>query len=569
MNILGISCYYHDSAACLLQDGKIVAAAEEERFNRDRYSPVFPINAINFCLQFKDLTVYDIDYIGFYEKPFLKFGRVTVDHLRSWPVSLKNFMDVMPNWLSDRLILPLTLKEELGYKGKVLFIKHHMSHASSTFLVSPFEESAILTVDGIGEWATTTYGFGKGNNIKILKEINYPDSLGLLYATVTTYLGFKVFEGEGKVMGLSSYGKPKYIDKFREIVEVKPDGSFKLDLRYFAFNKGTRMYSKRFVETFGEEREPESKIEERHYDIAASLQKFVEETLVAIARNLHKEIKLDKLCLAGGVFLNCVANSKILEETPFKEIFIQPAAGDCGGAVGVAAYIYNSILGKPRNYVMTDAYLGPEFPLNQIKRALLNSGLHFKELSEPELVKYIAERISRDKIVGWFQGRMEFGPRALGNRSILANPRNPNMLELLNSKVKKRESFRPYAPAVLEENVSEYFQLKGLSPFMLLSPLVKEEKRAIIPAVTHVDGTARVQTVSKKTNPKFWQLIKEFEKITGVPVVVNTSFNVRGEPIVCTPQEAINCFQKTQMDCLALGNYVVEKEDDKGEVNKI
>jgi len=561
MNILGISCYYHDSAACLLQDGKIVAAAQEERFNREKYSSAFPINAINFCLQFKDLTIYDVDYIGFYEKPYLKFARVTVDHLRSWPFSLKNFLDVMPNWLSDRLIIPITLKKELGYKEKVLFIKHHLSHAASTFLVSPFEESAILTVDGMGEWATTTFGFGRENNIKILKEIDYPDSLGLLYATVTTYLGFKVFEGEGKVMGLASYGKPKYIDKFREIITVKPDGSFKLDPGFFSFNKSFKMYNKKFVKTFGEERNPEDKIEERHHDIAASLQKFVEETLVTIARNLHNETKMDNLCLAGGVFLNCVANSKILEETPFKEIFIQPAASDSGGALGVSAYIYHSILGKPRDYIMTDAYLGPEFSSKQIKRTLLNSGLNFKEFTDSELVKNIANKISLNQIVGWFQGRMELGPRALGNRSILANPCNPDMPELLNTKVKKRESFRPYAPSVLEERSAEFFQLKGSSPFMLLSPRVKEEKKTVIPAVTHVDGTARVQTVSKSTNPKFWQLIKEFENITGVPVVLNTSFNLRGESIVCTPQEAINCFRRSQMDCLVLGNYVVDKEE--------
>ncbi len=559
MNILGISCYYHDSSACLLQDGRVVAATQEERFNREKYSPLFPINAINFCLQAGDLTIYDIDYIGFYEKPFLKFSRVIISHLRSYPFSLKNFLDTIPTWLQDRLIIPLVLKRELGYEGKVLFIKHHLSHAASAFLVSPFEEAAILTADGLGEWATTTFGVGKVNEIRIFKEIDYPDSLGLLYTAVTTYLGFKALQGEGKVMGLAGYGRPKYIDKFREVIKVKPDGSFKMDSSYFGFNKGSKMYSKKFVKTFGKARNPGDEIEEKDCDMAATVQKFLEETLITIVRYLHNETKMDKLCLAGGIFLNCIVNNRILEETPFKEVFIQPAAGDSGGALGVAFYIYHSLLGKPRNYVMVDAYLGPYFTENQIKRTLINYKLDSKMLGDSDLLKYIAEKLSQDKIVGWFQGRMEFGPRALGNRSILANPCNPKMKELLNSKVKKREPFRPYAPAVLEERAGEFFKLKNPSPFMLLAPLVKEDKKNLIPAATHVDGTARVQTVSKNTNPRLWQLIKEFENITTMPLVINTSFNLRGEPIVCTPQDAISCFKRSQMDCLVLGNYVVEK----------
>ncbi len=559
MNILGISCYYHDAAACLLRDGQVVAAAQEERFNHEKYSPLFPINAINYCLQAGGITIYDIDYIGFYDKPFLKFFRVILSHLVSYPFSLKNFLDTIPSWLEDRLIIPLVMKKELGFDGKILFIKHHLSHAASAFLVSPFQEAAILTADGVGEWATMTYGFGRESTIRILKEICYPDSLGLLYTAVTTYLGFEALAGEGKVMGLAGYGKPSYIDKFREIIMVKPDGSFRLDSRFFGFNRGFRMYSGKFVKTFGKARKRESKIEQRHCDIAASLQKFIEETLITIARNLYNETKTDKLCLAGGLFLNCIANSKILEETPFKQIFIQPAAGDSGGALGAASYIYHSILGNQRNYVMTNAYLGPDFPANQIKRILLNYNFVFKELNDSDLVKYIAKELSQNKIVGWFQGRMEFGPRALGNRSILANPCNPNMKELLNSKVKKRESFRPYAPSVLEERAGEFFKLQSPSPFMLLAPQVREGKRELIPGVTHIDGTARVQTVSKNTNPRFWQLIKEFENITGVPVIINTSFNLKGEPIVCTPQDAISSFQRSQMDYLVLGNYVVEK----------
>ena len=559
MNVLGISCFYHDSAACLIKDGDITGAVSEERFNRQKYSPDFPINAINFCLQAGNLTIYDIDYIGFYEKPFLKFYRVILSHLQDYPSSLRNFLDTMPNWLQDRLAIPLVFKKELGFGRKVLFIKHHLSHAASAFLVSPFEEAAILTADGVGEWANMSYGIGKGNDVKIFKEMQFPDSLGLLYTAVTTYLGFEALKGEGKVMGLAGYGKPIFIDKFREIVTMKSDGSYRIDQRFFRFNKGYRMYSKKFVKMFGKERKPTDKIDQRHCDIAASLQKFIEDVLIIIATSLYNDIKMDKLCLAGGLFLNCVANSKIIEATRFKEVFIQPAAGDSGGALGVASYIYHTLLKNPRNYVMNNAYLGPDFSPNQIKRILINSKLDFKEFNDSDLAKYIAEKISQNKIVGWFQGKMEFGPRALGNRSILANPCNPDMRGLLNSKVKKRDSFMPYAPAALEERVTEFFTSKQFSPFMLLSARVKEDKRTIIPAVTHIDGTARVQTVNKNTNAKFWYLIKEFENITGVPVILNTSFNLKGEPIVCTPQDAIDTFLESQMDLLVLGNFVLEE----------
>ncbi len=559
MNILGVSCFYHDSAACLIKDGKIAAAASEERFNRQKNTSVFPIKAINFCLQKGDLTVYDIDYLGFYEKPFLKFSRVVISHLQSYPFSIRNFLDTMPYWLHERLAMPLVFSQELGYKGKTLFIKHHLSHAASSFLVSPFEEAAILTADGVGEWATATYGLGKGNNIEILKEIHFPDSLGLLYTAVTTYLGFEALEGEGKIMGLAGYGKPSYLDKFKQVVKVYPDGTFSIDQRFFGFNQGSRMYSNEFVRLFGKERKEGEKIEERHCDIASSLQKFTEDVLVNITRRIHQEFKIDKLCLAGGLFLNCVANARILEDTPFKEVFIQPAAGDSGGALGVAAYIYNSMLNNPRNYIMDGAYLGPDFPMEHIRRILLNKGLKFKELADAELCRYIAARISEDKIVGWFQGRMEFGPRALGNRSILANPCNPKMKDLLNSKVKDREPFRPYAPAVLEERAKDFFQAKQFSTFMLLAARVREEKKSLIPAIIHIDGSARVQVVNKETNPKFWLLIKEFENLTGIPLLINTSFNLRGEPVVCTPEDAINSFKISQMDCLVLENFVIER----------
>lgn len=559
MNILGISCFYHDSAACIVQDGRVVVAASEERFNRQKNSPVFPINAINFCIQKANLSIYDVDYIGFYEKPFLKFYRVLLSHLRAYPYSIKNFLNTIPNWLEERLILPLIFKEELGYEKKTLFIKHHLSHAASSFLVSPFEEAAILTADGIGEWAAMSFGIGRGGSINIMKEIHFPNSLGLLYTAITTYLGFEALRGEGKVMGLAAYGEPCYIDKFREMVMVKPDGSFMINQKFFGFNKGSRMYSNRLIKLLGKDRKSEDKIEQRHCNVASSLQKFTEDTLITIANKIYSETKLEKLCLAGGLFLNCVANSKILENTPFKEIFIQPAAGDSGGALGVALYIYNSILKNNRIYVMEDAYLGPDYSSTHIKRALLNNGIDFKEFDDDKLCNYVAEKISQDKIVGWFQGRMEFGPRALGNRSILANPCNPQMKELLNSKVKKRESFRPYAPIVLEEKVNEFFELQQLSPFMLLAGRVKEDKIGAIPSVTHVDKTARIQTINKNINPRLWQLIKEFESITDVPVLINTSFNLRGEPIVCTPEDAISCFKRSQMDCLVLGNYVAEK----------
>lgn len=560
MNILGISCFYHDSAACIVSDGEVIAAASEERFNRNKSSPVFPINAINFCIQKANLSVYDIDYIGFYEKPFLKFYRVLLSHLRAYPFSFKNFMDTMPSWLKERLVIPLLLKQELGYNGRVLFIKHHLSHAASSFLVSPFEEAAILTADGLGEWATMSFGQGKGKDIKIIREMHYPNSLGLVYTAVTTYLGFEALTGEGKVMGMAGYGKACYADKFREMVDLKPDGSFMVDQGFFGFNKGSRMYTGNFVKALGNERKPQDKIEQRHYDIAASLQKFTEDILIAIAGNLHKQTGLDKLCLAGGLFLNCLANSKIIENTGFKEVFVQPAAGDSGGALGAALYIYHSILKNEKNYVMRDACLGPDFSAKQMQRALVNSGISFRQMDDEGLFKYVAKQISEDKIIGWFQGRMEFGPRALGNRSILANPACPRMKELLNSKVKKREPFRPYAPAVLKEKAGDFFEARQFSPFMLLAAKVRDDKISIIPAVTHIDKTARVEVVDKGINPRLWQLIREFENLTGIPLLINSSFNLRGEPIVCCPEDAISCFQRSQMDCLVLGNYVVERK---------
>ena len=559
MNILGISCYYHDSAACLLKDGVPVIAVQEERLNRVKNSPDFPIRAINHCIQAGGLSFQDIDCVAFYEKPHLKFSRVIIDHLRSFPFSLGNFLTSMPQWLQDRLILPLVLKREIGYEGEVHFLEHHLSHAASTFLVSPFEKAAILTADGVGEWATMTYGHGKDRDIKVLKEMRYPDSLGLIYTAITAYLGFRANSGEGKTMGLAGYGTPRYLDKFKEIIQVKPDGSFRLDKRYFAFTTGKRMYTKRFINEFGPEREAEGELDQRHYDIAASLQIFVEETLISIANHVHKEVGSDNLCLAGGLFLNCVANQRILEETPFKRVFIQPASGDSGGALGAACYVNNVFFDYPRTYVMENAYLGSEYSDAEIKRALSLIQFESQAFDEVPLCEEIAQALFQGKIVGWFQGRMEFGPRSLGCRSILANPCLPEIQDILNSRVKHRESFRPFAPIVLEEKANEYFEMKQNSPFMLLSPRVREDKMEVIPGVTHVDGTARVQTLAQDQNPLLYKLIQQFERLSGVPVLVNTSLNLRGDPVSCSPEDALICFERSEMDLLVMGKWVVEK----------
>ncbi len=556
MNILGISCHYHDSAAALIKDGILAAAMQEERLNRIKNTSEFPIRAINRCIRESGIAFSDIDYIGFYEKPYLKLSRVIIEHLRSWPFSLGNFMRTMPNWLQDRLIIPISLEREIAFKGKVFFVNHHLSHAASAFLVSPFEKAAILTADAVGEWATMTYGVGKGNSIEISGEMRYPDSLGLVYTAVTTYLGFAAHEGEGTVMALAACGSPDCLDKFRRIIPVREDGSYSVDRKYFGFNKGPRMYTREFIRLFGPERKPADKLEDRHRDIAASLQKFTEDTLISIAGNVYKETGLDRLCLSGGLFLNCVVNSKIREHTRFKEVFIQPAAGDAGGSLGAAAYVYHCMLKNPRRYVMEQAYLGAGYCREEIRRILLAAGVQFKEMDDDGLFRFIAGEISMGKIIGWFQGRAEFGPRALGNRSILADPRNPGIKEIINSKVKKREPFRPYAPVVLEERAAEFFELEEVSHFMLLAPKVKENAKKLIPGVVHDDGTARVQTLSENDNPRLYRLIREFENLTGVPVIVNTSFNLRGEPVVCSPEDALDCFKKSGMDYLVLENMV-------------
>ena len=559
MNILGISCYYHDSAACLVRNGGVAAAAQEERFSRRKNDPNFPINAVNYCLQAGEITANDLDYVVFYEKPFLKFARVLMGHIGAWPRSLAGFMSSLPLWLKDRLAFPLTLEDEMGYGGRVFFLKHHLSHASAAFLVSPFEEAAILTADAVGECATTSCGYGRGNSIKIEREINFPDSLGLLYTAVTTFLGFEAHEGEGKVMGLASCGKPAFMAEFSRLAEVEEDGSYRLNPGMFDFYGGRRMYSPAFVRLFGEPRKPGAELNDRHRDIAASLQKFSEDVIIKMARDLHSKTGSKNLCLAGGVFLNCVINHKILEDTPFRNIFIQPAAGDSGGALGAACYAYNCLADKPRDFVMEHAFLGPGYDERQMERAIAREGLKAEKISDAGLFRRTAQLLSEDRVVGWFQGRMEFGPRALGNRSLLGNPKNPKMKEILNNRVKHREPFRPYASAVLEERAGEYFELLNLSPFMLLAPRLRAGAKRVVPAACHDDGTARVQTVSRRTNPGFYALLEAFNSITGIPVLINTSFNLRGEPIVCTPSDALRVYLESGMDALVLGNFLLEK----------
>jgi len=559
MNILAISCHSRDAAACLMQDGKIAAAAQEERFNRIKGCPDLPLRAVNYCLQAGGCTAFDLDHVCFYEKPFLKFARVLFTHLRAYPRSWRGFSASMPSWLGERLHVAKALGDELGSKAELLFIKHHLSHAASAFLASPFEESAILTADSAGEEATMTRGSGCGNRIRISRELRFPDSLGLLYTALTSYLGFAAHEGEGMVMALAGCGEPAYLSKLREAVSTRPDGSLRLDPAFFDLTGGGPRVSPRFTELFGPARAPEEPLTQRHRDLASTLQRLTEDVLLAAARDLRRETRSRNLCLAGGVFLNCAANHKILEGTDFENVFIQPAAGDAGGALGAACYAYYSLLGRARTACMPDAYLGPEYPPSAMRRALLREGLDFVELTDDELPRVAAQRLAQGRIIGWFQGRMEFGPRALGNRSILADPRDPNMKEALNLKVKKREPFRPYAPAVLEEAAQEYFRLRGKSPFMLLAAGVREEKRALIPAAVHADGTARIQTVSKNSNPRFWCLLKAFESLTGVPLVLNTSLSLRGEPLACSPEDAISAYRRSRMEGLVLGNYLVER----------
>ncbi len=564
MHILGISCFYHDAAAALVSDGNLIAAAEEERFSRRKHDFDWPGNAITYCLREAGLGIEQVDHVVFYEKPLVKFQRILECYASTWPRSYFAFSRALPLWLRERLWLKDLIQKKLGVQREILFVEHHVSHAASAFLVSPFEEATILTLDGVGEWTTTTVGAGKGSSIHLSREIRFPHSLGLYYSAITAYLGFEVNDAEWKVMGLAPYGQLTQVESCRRLIQTRPDGSFALNMEYFAHHySARRMFNGRFERLFGQPaRQPESELTEFHQDVARSGQQVFEEVAVNLARAAHQMHPSDNLCLAGGCALNTVANWKIMEQTPFKRLFVQPAAGDSGGAVGAAFYIYNTVLDRPREFVLDNVYLGPSFDEQALQAAIKAAGprVRAETLSPRELAPRTAALLRDNNVIGWFQGRMEFGPRALGNRSILANPMNPEMKQIVNSKIKFREYFRPFAPAVLRERADEFFDMHGLeSPFMLLVPPVKSDKRAVIPAVTHADGTGRVQTVTRESNERFYELIRAFGELTGVPVLLNTSFNVRGEPIVCTPEDAVNCFLKSGLDYLVLGHILVSR----------
>ena len=587
MNILGISCFYHDSASCLLRDGLIVGAAQEERFSRKKHDPRFPARAIKYCLKEGGISVQDLDYVVFYDKPILTFDRLLMSYISVAPKGLRSWLEAIPLWLGKKLHVPKVIRKEIGYEKEVLFTEHHESHAASAFYPSPFEEAAILTVDGVGEWATASYGFGRNNQISLLRELHFPNSVGLLYSAFTYFTGFRVNSGEYKLMGLAPYGRPRYKDLIlSEIVDLKDDGSIALNLAYFDFLGGLRMTNRRFAKLFGgPPRKPEADITEREMDLASSIQAVCEEIILKMVRQVHKETGLKKLCLAGGVALNCVANGRILRESDFKEVWIQPAAGDAGGAVGAALSVWHRYLGNGRPDPQSAShlrspYMGPAFSNEIIKACLEKRGYPFVELDPESRARTIAARIAEGKIVGYLAGRMEFGPRALGARSILGDARSEEIQRVMNLKIKFRESFRPFAPSVLEEKASVYFDVQTNSPYMLLTADVRKDKqlpqpfrqntpmlerlkvkRSDIPAVTHLDYSARLQTVRGTDKRDYYEVISEVDKLTGCPVIVNTSFNVRGEPIVCTPEDAYRCFMRTEMDVLVMENCMLLKED--------
>ncbi|HQW19328.1 MAG TPA: carbamoyltransferase [Rhodocyclaceae bacterium] len=593
MQILGISAFYHDSAACLLEDGRIVAAAQEERFTRKKHDAGFPQNAIQYCLDAGATRLDQIDHVVFYEKPFLKFERLLETYVAFAPHGFQSFLMAMPLWLKEKLFQKICLRDELKKLGadpaiesRLLFAEHHQSHAASAFFASPFEDAIVLTMDGVGEWTTTSAAIGRENCLEITKEIHFPHSLGLLYAAFTYYLGFKVNSGEYKIMGLAPYGEARYSGAILgNLLDLKADGTFRLDMQYFDYCTGLRMASKKFNELFGgPPRKPEEALVQRHMDIAASVQQVTEEIVLRLTRSLSNETGSRNLCLAGGVALNCVANGKILRDGRFKQIYIQPAAGDAGGAVGAAFAAYHSHLGMPRGAKGTDAmagcFLGPDYGNDEIEQQLLAAGARFEKLDDAVLMSTTVDALVAGKAVGWFQGRMEFGPRALGARSILADPRSPSMQHTLNMRVKYRESFRPFASAVLREDVADWFEIDCDSPYMLFTAdvvknrrrqVTKEEQalfgveklnvsRSEIPAVTHVDYSSRIQTVDRKTNLRLHRLLSNFKERTNCPVLVNTSFNVRGEPIVCSPKDAFLCFMGTEIELLVIGNFVLYKE---------
>ena len=596
MYILGVSAFYHDSAACLIYDGEITAAAQEERFTRKKHDSKFPHHAISYCIKEAGISSSDISHVVFYEKPFIKFERLLETYLAFAPKGFRSFASSMPLWIKEKLFqksilineLSKSLGDNISWGERLLFSEHHLSHAASAFYPSPFESAAVLTLDGVGEWTTTSLAVGNGKELKVIKEIHFPHSLGLLYSSFTYYTGFKVNSGEYKVMGLAPYGEPKYADLIKEnLIHIADDGSFQLDMNYFDYATGLTMTNKKFDALFGgPPRQPESDLTQREMDLAASIQKVTEDIIIKLAKGISKETGEKNLCLAGGVALNCIANGILLREKIFENIWIQPAAGDAGGALGAALSVWHMHLEKERKLSshrdgMRGSYLGPEFSNKDIEESLNECGAIYHKLTEEDLLEKTTSALIDQKTIGWMQGRMEFGPRALGGRSIIADPRSPSMQKLLNLKVKYRESFRPFAPSILAEHVSEWFKQTTCSPYMLFVADIQENKRltktdeekalfgveklnvprSIIPAVTHIDYSARIQTVHSDTNPKYHSLISKFYEVTGCPLVVNTSFNVRGEPIICSPKDAFLCFMGTELDVLAVGNYLLLKEE--------
>ncbi len=586
MNILGISCFYHDSAACLVRDGMIIGAAQEERFTRSKHDYNFPKNAIVYCLREGGISAGNLDFVVFYDKPFIKFERILETSLTYAPSGIRQFIQAIPLWLKQKLWIPEIIRDQLGYRGKILFCGHHESHAASAFYPSPFKEAAFLTIDGVGEWETASFGIGKDNSLELQHYLQFPHSLGLLYSAFTYYIGFKVNSGEHKLMGLAPYGKPNYVDLIlKKLVDIKDDGSFKINMEYFGFGNGLRMTNWKFERLFGgAPRKSESKIAQKEMDLAASIQKVTEEIMLKMAGHIHKTTGQKNLCLAGGVALNCVGNGRILREGPFDHIWIQPASGDAGGAMGAALLVWHKYLGNKRitdniKDSLAGSLLGPGYNDEEIGNFLKKQNISFRKLDCIELPGIIAQLIAEGNVIGWFQGKMEFGPRALGSRSILGDARNKEMQTKMNLKIKYRESFRPFAPTVLKEEAANWFELDRESPYMLLVTPVKKDKRfdmdvalnaargfdklkvtrSLIPAVTHVDYSARTQTIKREDNPLYYDMLNEFFKKTGCPVIINTSFNVRGEPLVCTPEDAFCCFMRTEMDYLVIGSYLLDK----------
>ena len=570
MNILGLSCFYHDAAAALVQDGRLVAATEEERLSRKKHDSGFPARAAQWCLRKAGLTIRDIDHVVFYEKPFTKFERIVRMNLATFPRSSGLFARAMTTWLGEKLWMEAIIREHLRYDGEILYVEHHLSHAASAYFCSPFDETAILTVDGVGEWTTTTTGVARGADIRLNEEIRFPHSLGLLYSTFTAFLGFEVNEGEYKVMGMAPYGQPKYVDKIYKVVKIQNDGSFWLDLDYFAFHgPPDTSYSRKFLDVFGTPRDPKTvdkTLDPYYADMAASIQVVTEEILIKIARSLHAKTGMRNLCMAGGVALNSVANAKIRFQSGFDDVYIQPAAGDAGGAVGAALYAYRALLGGKERYVMNHAHLGPSYSAADAKAFFDSEGIRYETFSDPNgaLLDRVVEFLMAGKVVGWMEGESEWGPRALGHRSILADPRRPEMKDVVNRSIKFREAFRPFAPSVLVESAETYFELPNPAAhhparFMLYVVPVRESARDRLPAITHVDGSGRLQCVYREESPRYHELIRRFGQAGGVPAVLNTSFNLKGEPIVCTPENAYRTFARSGMDALVIENLLVRK----------